>query len=112
MYVIDSNNLIKIRVSHSGLDYLVTDFVSVLICIYSFYHVLHVAARFFLKIVEMWVSPLVLDAILIIAYFGIAMMFVVINPHRAEIFCISHGDQKVIFILKSSYVLVGSFRFI
>ena len=30
MYVIDSNNLINIRVSHSGLDYLVTDFVTFL----------------------------------------------------------------------------------
>ena len=38
-------------------------YLSVLICIYSFYHVLHVAARFFLKIVKMWVSPLVLHAI-------------------------------------------------
>ena len=36
-----------------------------LICIYSFYPVLHVAARFFLKIVKMWASPLVHDAILI-----------------------------------------------
>ena len=65
IYVIDSNNLINIRVSHSGLDHLVTDFVTffVLICIYSFYPVLHVAARFFRKIVKMWVSPLVHDAI-------------------------------------------------
>ena len=38
-------------------------YLSVLICIYSFYHVLHLAARFFLKMVKMWVSPLVLDAI-------------------------------------------------
>ena len=30
MYVIDSNNLINIRVSHSGLDYLVTEFVTFL----------------------------------------------------------------------------------
>ena len=30
MYVIDSHNLINIRVSHSGLDYLVTDFVNFL----------------------------------------------------------------------------------
>ena len=34
-----------------------------LICIYSFNPVLHVAARFFLKIVKMWVRPLVHDAI-------------------------------------------------
>ena len=34
-----------------------------LICIYSFYPVLHAAARFFLKIVKMWVRPLVHDAI-------------------------------------------------
>ena len=33
-----------------------------LICIYSFYTVLHVAARFLFKIVKMWVSPLVHDA--------------------------------------------------
>ena len=65
IHVIDSNNLINIRVSNSRLDHLVTDFVTffVLICIYSFYPVLHVAARFFLKIVKMWVSPLVHDAI-------------------------------------------------
>ena len=30
IYVIDSNNLINIRVSHSGLDHLVTDFVTFL----------------------------------------------------------------------------------
>ena len=30
IYVIDSNNLINIRVSHSGLDHLVTDFVTIL----------------------------------------------------------------------------------
>ena len=30
MYVIDSNKLINIRVSHSGLDYLVTDLVTFL----------------------------------------------------------------------------------
>ena len=30
MYVIDSHNLINIRVSHSGLDHLVTDFVTFL----------------------------------------------------------------------------------
>ena len=30
MYVINSNNLINIRVSDSGLDYLVTDFVTFL----------------------------------------------------------------------------------
>ena len=66
IYVIDSNDLINIRVSHSGLEHLVTDFVTlVLFCIYSFYPVglLHDAARFFLKIVQMWVSPLVHDAI-------------------------------------------------
>ena len=65
IFVIDSNNLINIRVSHSGLDHLVTDSVTffVLICIYSFYTVLHVAARFFLIIVKMWVSPLVHDTI-------------------------------------------------
>ena len=34
-----------------------------LICFNSFYHVLHVAARFLLKIVKMWVNPLVHDAI-------------------------------------------------
>ena len=62
---IDSNNLINIQVSHSGLAHLITDFVTylVVICIYSFYPVHHVAARFFLKIVKMWASPLVHDAI-------------------------------------------------
>ena len=30
IYVVDSNNLINITVSHSGLDYLVTDFVTFL----------------------------------------------------------------------------------
>ena len=30
LHVIDSNNLINIRVSHSGLDHLVTDFVTYL----------------------------------------------------------------------------------
>ena len=30
IYVIASNNLINIRVSHSGLDHLVTDFVTLL----------------------------------------------------------------------------------
>ena len=30
LYVIDSNNLGNIRVSHSGLDHLVTDFVTFL----------------------------------------------------------------------------------
>ena len=38
-------------------------YLFVIICIYSFYPVLHVAARFFRKIVKMWVSPLVHDAI-------------------------------------------------
>ena len=38
-------------------------YLFVVICIYSFYPVLHVAVRFFLKIVKMWVSPLVHDAI-------------------------------------------------
>ena len=61
IYVIDSNNLINIRASHSGLDHLVTDFV--LICIYSFYPVLHIAARFFLNIAKVLASPLVHDAI-------------------------------------------------
>ena len=60
IYVFDSNNLINIQVPHSGLDHLVTDFV--VICIYSFHPVLYVAARFFLKIVKMWVRPLVHDA--------------------------------------------------
>ena len=59
--VIDSNNLINTQVSHLGLDHLVTDFV--LICIYLFYTVLHVAAQFFLEIVKIWFSPLVHDAI-------------------------------------------------
>ena len=49
--VIDSNNLINKRVSHSGLDHLVIDFVTfLLICIYSFYPVLHVAVLFFSQI--------------------------------------------------------------
>ena len=51
IYVIDSNNLINIH----GFF--------VVICMYSFYPLLHVAARFFLKIVKMWVSTLVHDAI-------------------------------------------------
>ena len=57
------------KMLRKSLDHLVTDFVTffVLICIYSFYTVLHVAARFFLKIVKMWVSPLVHDAIQFIA---------------------------------------------
>ena len=40
-----------------------------LICIYSFYPVLHVTSRFFLKIVKMWVSPLVHDAIQLMCRF-------------------------------------------
>ena len=64
IYVFDSNNLINIRVN----TFRVRSFghwfcyLFVLICIYSFYPVLHVAARFFLKIVKMWVRPLVHDA--------------------------------------------------
>ena len=51
IYVIDSNNLINIWVSHSGSDHFGHWFcyVFVFICIYSFYPVLHVAARFFSK---------------------------------------------------------------
>ena len=90
MYVIDSNNLIKIRVSHSGLDYLVTDFVtSLLIGIYSFYHVLHVAARFLFKIVKMWVSPLVLDPNIVV---------VVVNHCFMSLFC-TNGLLSDIVIL-------------
>ena len=40
---------------------------------YSFYPVLHVAARFFLNIVKMWVSPLVHDAIHISIVINTAM---------------------------------------
>ena len=73
MYVIDSYNFINIRVSHSGLDNFGHRFCyhSVLICIYSFYHVLHVAARFLHKIVKMRASTLVHDAIQMYFYYEI-----------------------------------------
>ena len=64
LYVIDSNNLINIRVSQSGLDHLVTDFVTFCVNLYLF--VLSCTSCYsaiFLKIVKMWVSPLVHDAI-------------------------------------------------
>ena len=48
--------LVRRRIEMILLPFCVTLF-------YSFYPVLHVAARFFLKIVKMWVSPLMHDVI-------------------------------------------------